>query len=1217
MGEVDIRQFKEEFASRGQIPQGKLIYECDFVEGNAGDSDFDNWPDGWARLRGAGLPRYPTVELARGPSSEYGGLRIVPQGAAVAISSPKSPVNPGLDYQVTVWGKVSGKDRLNLEIHLEFFDSAGKNLADYVVVRTLGGNSPLHDSSGGSTFERGPPQRSASSGVGPARGNHLQAAFWENELAPTSRPTLIKHGTGFELLNRPDRLISPEPTYDRVSTAVCRASSGHDAREKEEDGNEVFASALADSRFTTAASQTSLRSPDNKPSGGSGESPGGMQDHQAWRFRAGPWTAPSRSVFAAVTIRVIPPSRMHVTGELFIEGVQICEWPGLRLSCPSQAHLFWSGEKVELEINLGVSGAEEPIIFATVTDGLGDFKFEGKIPLVAIAEETSTPPRDGGLLRSSSSSRLLLLGEISGAVCLRQLGAGGGGASVEETPAELRFGMRPSDLEPKKPEGSPAPERTPVRNYRGRWSLGDLPPGYYRVVATLWDQGKVLRIAETVIAVLAELPGETRQRGANTGDFGWAIDGEIPEEALRNFATLLMRGNTHWVRFRVPNPKNTFLNPRAGDDATIGLPLNKQVAIVGVLAPSLELGSRPREPNPSEGSKLRTSEKAALASQVGASQSAEQKQIDAAAFPERAGSDASSPSVPDNPWVLALSEALPFSGQRIVWWQLGVDDYPTWARLPDLAERLPKLQKEFAAHLPRAGLVIPWPNDRPLPGLSSTVAHGGRIRFLLPVEIPLDAAPIVPRNFAETRDLAKANEDRQPSLGTASEAIDGSIVEAVHERDSRRDGGTSSAATPGGNSREVFGTLGSRSLGTSGAGASAPHGASFVSSSTEPHEGITWGIIRLQEGGDRGLIEELRSLLLAVLASRTRGDEVTWLDLGSLEDGKVVTFHGLPGKLYVPWRTAACLLEGTKPIGPIPLPCDSPNYFFSRGDHTVGVIWADSYHPEDHLEEICVLGRVQLVDCWGGVETISAGGELRKVKVGPVPVFVVGVPAWLVRWQQAAQFIDSQLTCLWGERQAVGVRLANLFAEEVVGELRIEEPTGWVINPTKLPFRFGPGETTTLPVELTLPAGTKAGKFSTLWRIEFHRQNGPKEVITFRRNLEVVWPGISVRVTSRIDETGTLLVQMEAMNESRESVTVSWELFLPGRKRQRHLAARLMPGINRAEFRVPDCAGMQGLPLVLQLKEAKGRRILRLELRIGEQKSSPESVVQNVGFRGD
>lgn len=83
------------------------VFASDFEQG--ADANYDRWPDGWTRKRGAEYPHYVDVQLVPVDQPRPGrALRVELNGGAVAVRSPAVTISPNFTYVLEGWIRTEG-----------------------------------------------------------------------------------------------------------------------------------------------------------------------------------------------------------------------------------------------------------------------------------------------------------------------------------------------------------------------------------------------------------------------------------------------------------------------------------------------------------------------------------------------------------------------------------------------------------------------------------------------------------------------------------------------------------------------------------------------------------------------------------------------------------------------------------------------------------------------------------------------------------------------------------------------------------------------------------------------------------------------------------------------------------------------------------------------------------------------------------------------------
>src|SRR5690349_3325062 len=84
-------------ATEGRYPAAREVFHCGFEEES--DRDYDNWPDGWIRLRGRDLPHYVPVSISDKTGFEGRRcLRMTADGGGAVIQAQPFAVSPRYSY---------------------------------------------------------------------------------------------------------------------------------------------------------------------------------------------------------------------------------------------------------------------------------------------------------------------------------------------------------------------------------------------------------------------------------------------------------------------------------------------------------------------------------------------------------------------------------------------------------------------------------------------------------------------------------------------------------------------------------------------------------------------------------------------------------------------------------------------------------------------------------------------------------------------------------------------------------------------------------------------------------------------------------------------------------------------------------------------------------------------------------------------------------------
>ena len=321
----------------------------------------------------------------------------------------------------------------------------------------------------------------------------------------------------------------------------------------------------------------------------------------------------------------------------------------------------------------------------------------------------------------------------------------------------------------------------------------------------------------------------------------------------------------------------------------------------------------------------------------------------------------------------------------------------------------------------------------------------------------------------------------------------------------------------------------------------------------------------------------------------------------------VMNDDGTPGELFLPWRTTALMLAGSRYLGTIEMAGASRNLLFGREGEAILVAW--NAQP---CREVLYLGRhVRQTDVWGRAAAAEQRGHDQVLSVGPLPVFVTGLDPAISRWRMEANLEPPRIPSIPAVRHANRLRFTNTFSVAVSGTARLVLPAGWTAEPPQVAFRLARGESVEQPFEVTLPYDTCCGRQEV--RVDFELRaedrSGPALAaasdraedglpcrFSVYRRIEVGQGDVRLEVATRLNPQGELEVLQRVINETSGVVSLACELFAPARRRQKTEVAGLGPGRDEKTYRLPGGKELLGKTLWLRAQQVGGPRVLNCRI---------------------
>jgi len=345
-----------------------------------------------------------------------------------------------------------------------------------------------------------------------------------------------------------------------------------------------------------------------------------------------------------------------------------------------------------------------------------------------------------------------------------------------------------------------------------------------------------------------------------------------------------------------------------------------------------------------------------------------------------------------------------------------------------------------------------------------------------------------------------------------------------------------------------------------------------------------WVVLEPQARGEHALEDRVGNLVQQMIVAKAHGAEGIFLAEPFDSRRGVMNDDGTPGELFLPWRTAAMLLNRAASLGSMELPQGSSNHLFAREDTVVMVIWNDTPQHEN-----VYLGKeVQQVDVWGRRSVPAQSPQGQMVRVDRLPTFLVGVDASIAGWQRDCTFAKGQLRAVPGTWYDDVLNVKNPLDRTVAGKIRLAMPEGWQVEPPSIDFRLEAGRSLEQPLRLMLTDAAACGR--QLVCVQYELDGDPPLRFGVQRWMEAALGDASVHVSTRLDASGELEVEQRIVNQAETPVSFRCRLYAPDR---RCLTAQVigLRGEDRKTYRLPDGKALVGKTLWLHLEELDGPRI--------------------------
>jgi hypothetical protein len=337
---------------------------------------------------------------------------------------------------------------------------------------------------------------------------------------------------------------------------------------------------------------------------------------------------------------------------------------------------------------------------------------------------------------------------------------------------------------------------------------------------------------------------------------------------------------------------------------------------------------------------------------------------------------------------------------------------------------------------------------------------------------------------------------------------------------------------------------------------------------------------------DQSLEARVHDLFEKMMVAKVHGAEGIFISDPFGTDHGLMNDDGSVGELFLPWRTSASMLRGTRYLGSIQLPGGSENHVFTRGLDAVMIVRNDM--PQE--EAVYLGGDVRQVDLWGRTTMPKQQGHRQVVGVDTLPSFLTGVDERIVRWRKSLSLASDRMPGVAGGAHQNHLHLNNTFGEEVSGRLELVTSPSWQVDPRQVEFRLQPNEALETDFQVTLPYDTPSGRHP--FRIDFDIRAQQKRRFSVFRQVGVGPNDLSVEIVTRLNEQRELEVEQHLINTAAEPVSYRCELVVPDRRRQRMHVIGLKRDRHVSTYRLPDGDQLLGKTLWLRVEEINGPRVL-------------------------
>ncbi len=359
----------------------------------------------------------------------------------------------------------------------------------------------------------------------------------------------------------------------------------------------------------------------------------------------------------------------------------------------------------------------------------------------------------------------------------------------------------------------------------------------------------------------------------------------------------------------------------------------------------------------------------------------------------------------------------------------------------------------------------------------------------------------------------------------------------------------------------------------------------------------TWLLLDPINASQYNRQSRIRDLVLRMAAVRSHRVQAAFVSNPRDPQQGLLRPDGTPGELLLPWRTTSRLIGNLRHVGSLQLRSGAQNAVFAGADRAVMMVWS-----AEPTEERIYLGKnVQAIDVWGRVTPLPneqlLGQTVQRLKIGPIPTFLVGADPTLLAFRMSVALDRQQLDSLLGQIQKLSVSFTNPTRDGLVGEMQLVQPPLWTIQTPKRSWEALGGRTHNQPFDVVLGNSAKIGRYEI--PIRFEIQSVPSKRITVYRWVDVGPEGLELKVDTRLTAGGDLRVQIEMTNRSSRQQSYDCMLFPPPDRQYQRRFIAIGPGETaRSVIYWIDGDQLLGDKMLLRAVEQEGRRVVNYSIDV-------------------
>ncbi len=303
-----------------------------------------------------------------------------------------------------------------------------------------------------------------------------------------------------------------------------------------------------------------------------------------------------------------------------------------------------------------------------------------------------------------------------------------------------------------------------------------------------------------------------------------------------------------------------------------------------------------------------------------------------------------------------------------------------------------------------------------------------------------------------------------------------------------------------------------------------------------------------------------------------------------------------PDELYLPWRTAACLLGDVVCVGSITAEPAANNLVFANDQRTLMMLWSD--RPQ--TLELFLGPEIRQIDAWGRI-TVPAQVERNglphhRIELGRTPVFLTDLDPLIVKLRMTSGLASGRLDSLLGRRQTISLRVHNPSLQPLSGSIRLNAPPDWLVESPPQSIHLDAGHSGEVSFHVVLRNSVQIGPAPL--QFQFALRSEPAGSFIMQRTITVGPAGLELETETK-REHDRLLVRLTLHNHSEHDRHFDCLLFPPEQRQYQRRQVSIPAGTAvRREFVWEDGESLVGQSMLLRAVEQGGGHILNQSIPV-------------------